>query len=76
MLRSPSTEENSLQNSLALTADLSFRAELLIDERKAGELVLVDATNNVVWNRRQHRLFAREFRVEIDGVACASLKWD
>jgi hypothetical protein len=56
-----------------LTANLSLRAEFFVDERKAGEFVLIDAANDIVWNGCQHRFFAREFRVEVDGVACTSL---
>lgn len=59
-----------------LTAYLALRPELLIDKREAGELVLIDAADDVVGNRCQHRLFSCKFRVEIDGVACASLKCD
>lgn len=57
----------------ALTANLTLRSELLVDEREAGEFVLVDAAHDVVGNWRQHWLLACEFGVEIDGVACTSL---
>lgn len=59
---------------MRLADDLPLRAELLVEEREAGELVLVDAADDVVGNGRQHRLLARKFRVEIDGITCASLK--
>lgn len=58
-----------------LAADLPLRAELLVDEGESGELVLVDAANNVVGNRCQHRLLACKFRVKIDSITCASLKF-
>lgn len=72
------TEERfqPLAARFTLTADLPLRAELFVDEGKAGKFVLVDAADDVVGNGRQHRLLAREFRVEIYCVACASLKVD
>lgn len=62
------------QRSLsALTANLTLRSKLFVDERESAELLLVDAAHDVVGNWRQHRLLASELRVEIDGVACTSL---
>lgn len=57
-----------------LTANLPFRAKLFVGERKAGKFVLVNASDNVVGNGCQHWFLACKFRVEIDGITCASLK--
>lgn len=57
-----------------LKQHLSLLAELLVVEREATKLILIDAANDVVGNGRQHRFLACKFRVEIDGVFCASLK--
>lgn len=57
-----------------LTANLSLRSELFIDKWKAGKFILIDAPNDVVGNRRQHRLLASKFRVKIDSITCTFLK--
>lgn len=56
-------------------AHFSLLSKLLVVEREATKLILINTADDVIWNWRQHWLFLCELRVEIDGLFWASLKW-